>query len=218
MRHWFDGLAMLHRFTIDDGRVSYGNRFLRGPLLPRRARARQHRLRGVRDRPLPLAVQARADACSRPGSAISDNANVNVDAARRALHRDDRDAAAGAVRRRARSRRPSVAPYEAPGQLTTAHPHLDRASGGMLNYAAKLGPRSSYRFFGVDPDGARSRGVIARAAGHGAGLHALLRPHRALDRAGRVPVRGQPARAGALAAGPTSRTTAGSPSAARASR
>jgi len=28
MRHWFDGLAMLHRFTIGHGRVSYGNRFL----------------------------------------------------------------------------------------------------------------------------------------------------------------------------------------------
>src|ERR1700730_14812299 len=28
MRHWFDGLAMLHRFTIEDGHVSYGTRFL----------------------------------------------------------------------------------------------------------------------------------------------------------------------------------------------
>ncbi|MGH2833821.1 MAG: carotenoid oxygenase family protein, partial [Solirubrobacteraceae bacterium] len=28
MRHWFDGLAMLHRFTIEQGKVSYGNRFL----------------------------------------------------------------------------------------------------------------------------------------------------------------------------------------------
>ncbi|HYJ50818.1 MAG TPA: carotenoid oxygenase family protein, partial [Microbacterium sp.] len=27
-RHWFDGLAMLHRFTIHGGRVSYANRFL----------------------------------------------------------------------------------------------------------------------------------------------------------------------------------------------
>jgi carotenoid cleavage dioxygenase-like enzyme len=27
--HWFDGLAMLHRFTIASGRVSYANRFLR---------------------------------------------------------------------------------------------------------------------------------------------------------------------------------------------
>lgn len=27
-RHWFDGLAMLHRFTFDQGQVSYANRFL----------------------------------------------------------------------------------------------------------------------------------------------------------------------------------------------
>jgi beta,beta-carotene 9',10'-dioxygenase len=27
-RHWFDGLAMLHRFSIADGRVSYANKFL----------------------------------------------------------------------------------------------------------------------------------------------------------------------------------------------
>src|SRR5205809_6767929 len=29
VNHWFDGLAVLHRVTIDDGRVSYANRFLR---------------------------------------------------------------------------------------------------------------------------------------------------------------------------------------------
>ena len=34
MNHWFDGLAMLHRFAIGDGRVSYANRFLREPLVP----------------------------------------------------------------------------------------------------------------------------------------------------------------------------------------
>ena len=28
MRHWFDGLAMLHRFHISDGKVSYKSRFL----------------------------------------------------------------------------------------------------------------------------------------------------------------------------------------------
>lgn len=31
LRHWFDGLAMLHRFTIDGGRVSYANKFVRSP-------------------------------------------------------------------------------------------------------------------------------------------------------------------------------------------
>ena len=28
MNHWFDGLAMLHRFSFDDGSVAYANRFL----------------------------------------------------------------------------------------------------------------------------------------------------------------------------------------------
>lgn len=28
--HWFDGQALLHRFQIKDGHVTYGNRFIRG--------------------------------------------------------------------------------------------------------------------------------------------------------------------------------------------
>ncbi len=31
MRHWFDGLAMLHRFTLDAQRVSYANKYVRSP-------------------------------------------------------------------------------------------------------------------------------------------------------------------------------------------
>ncbi|MGZ4113263.1 MAG: carotenoid oxygenase family protein, partial [Tumebacillaceae bacterium] len=27
--HWFDGLAMIHKFAFQDGRVAYSNRFLR---------------------------------------------------------------------------------------------------------------------------------------------------------------------------------------------
>src|SRR5215213_3894056 len=30
-RHWFDGLAMLHRFTFANGSVSYANRYLLSP-------------------------------------------------------------------------------------------------------------------------------------------------------------------------------------------
>jgi carotenoid cleavage dioxygenase-like enzyme len=28
LRHWFDGLAMLHRFSITGGQITYANRFL----------------------------------------------------------------------------------------------------------------------------------------------------------------------------------------------
>ena len=30
-RHWFDGLAMLHRFSFQEGQVSYANRFIESP-------------------------------------------------------------------------------------------------------------------------------------------------------------------------------------------
>jgi beta,beta-carotene 9',10'-dioxygenase len=43
---------------------------------------------------------------------------------------------------------------EAPGQLTTAHPHHDRERDEAVNYAVRFGPRSTYR-------------VYARAAGEG---------------------------------------------------
>ena len=76
MNHWFDGLAMLHRFAIDDGSVSYANRFLETPRLPRREGDGRDRLLRVRDRSLPLAVPARAVAMFSPK--LSDNANVNL--------------------------------------------------------------------------------------------------------------------------------------------
>src|SRR6185436_15390224 len=52
--------------------------------------------------------------------------------------------------------------YRPPGQLTTAHPHLDRETKGMLNYAAKLGPRNSYRFFLLRPDRAKPEVIASK--------------------------------------------------------
>ena len=66
-----------------------------------------------------------------------------------------------------------VRPYEAPGQLSTAHPHMDRASGGMLNYAAKLGPRSSYRFFAVGPDQSKARVISSLPVKEPAYMHSF---------------------------------------------
>ena len=32
--HWFDGLAMLHKFAFAAGRVAYANRYLRSQVVP----------------------------------------------------------------------------------------------------------------------------------------------------------------------------------------
>ena len=149
MNHWFDGLAMLHRFSLERREGLLRQPVSRDPGLPRGAGHRPDLVRRVRHRPLPVAVPAGDRRSSRRRS--RDNANVNlVKLGERFIAMTetpipvqfdpDTLAAAGVA-------------YEAPGQLTTAHPHLDRASGGMLNYAAKLGPRSTYRFFLLRPGG-----------------------------------------------------------------
>jgi len=148
MRHWFDGLAMLHRFTIERGTVSYGNRFL-GSRSYRAARERGSLAYGEFATDPCRSLFKRVQTLFSPGGALPDNANVNV--ARLGerfvamtetplpVQFDPRTLESAGVR-----------PFKAPGQLTTAHPHLDRAGGAMLNYAAKLGARSSYRFFALD--------------------------------------------------------------------
>ncbi len=148
MRHWFDGLAMLHRFSVADGRVSYGNRFLN---------SRSYRT--AREQGEMVYGEFATDPCRSlfkrvqtlfAGGVMPDNANINVTKLGERfiamtetplpVEFDARTLEAAEVR-----------PYQAPGQLSTAHPHMDRSTGAMLNYAAKLGLSSSYRFFQVPP-------------------------------------------------------------------
>ncbi len=169
MRHWFDGLAMLHRFTVADGNVSYGNRFLEG-----------HSYRAARERGAIAYGEFATDPCrslfkrvqSMFSPALSDNANVNVSRLGERfvamtetpipVEFDPHTLATAAV-----------APYRAPGQLSTAHPHMDRASGGMLNYAAKLGGASSYRFFMLAPDASEPRVIGSLPVKHPAYMHSF---------------------------------------------
>ena len=147
MRHWFDGLAMLHGFTLAGGMVSYRSRFLQ-------SRAYQ----AARDRREITYSEFATDPCrsifQRVSAAflpkISDNANVNV------TQLGDRFIAMTetpmAIEFDAETLETAGVAYAAPGTLTTAHPHRDRATEGMLNYAAKLGPRNRYRFFLLGSD------------------------------------------------------------------
>jgi beta,beta-carotene 9',10'-dioxygenase len=170
MRHWFDGLAMLHRFTIDGGRVSYGNRFLES-----------RSYRAARDKNRLVYGEFATDPCRSlfkrvqtlfSRSALPDNANINVTKLGERfiamtetplpIQFDPDTLKAAGVR-----------PYKAPGELSTAHPHMQRASGAMLNYAAKLGPRSSYRFFEVKPRATKPRVIASLPVKEPAYMHSF---------------------------------------------
>src|SRR5256714_1950320 len=170
MRHWFDGLAMLHRFTVADGQVSYGNRFLESRSY--RAARERGRLAYGEFAPDPCRSLSRRVQALFPPGALPDNANINLTKLGERfiamtetplpVQFDPKTLAAAKVR-----------PYKAPGQLSTAHPHRDRASGAMLNYAAKLGPRSSYRFFEVGPRATKPRVIGSVPVRHPAYMHSF---------------------------------------------
>ncbi len=155
MRHWFDGLAMLHRFTIDDGKVSYGNRYLHSRNY-RSAKEQGHMVYGEFATDPCRSLFKRVQTLFAPGKTLPDNANINVTRlGERFISMTETPMPVQFDPHTLETA--GVQPYTVPGQLTTAHPHMDRASGGMLNYAAKLGRVSSYRFFAVDPTASKPR-------------------------------------------------------------
>ena len=141
--HWFDGLAMLHRFGFREGRVSYANRYVR-------SRAHEGAMREGRITHAEFMTDpcyglfGRVMSWFRPDT--TDNPDVNVSELGGEVValtetpipiRFDPEtletlgplAYGGAVR----------------GQVSTAHPHHDGARG--YSYVIEMGRRSVYRLF-----------------------------------------------------------------------
>src|SRR3954463_10011013 len=74
VNHWFDGMAMLHRFTIANGSVSYANRFLRSKAFGAAKNGRVEFSEFATD-PCRSAFR-RVASLFEPG--FTDNGNVNV--------------------------------------------------------------------------------------------------------------------------------------------
>src|SRR4051794_13037051 len=138
IRHWFDGLAMLHRFAIRDGRVSYANRFLRTKAY---AAAQEGRVgyREFASDPC-RSLFRRVTSIFDPG--FTDNAVVNV------VRSGDEFMALTETPMPIRfdpGTLDTLGVAESPsGESPTAHPHVDPRTGELINAAVHFGARSSY--------------------------------------------------------------------------
>lgn len=147
--HWFDGLAMLHRFTVADGRVSYANRYLHS----------QDYTASITDGAINMRAFA-TDPCmslfqrfmSVFDTNMTDNGNINVvrwadkfialtespfavefdpSTLETTAHRDFSD-------------------HVLQRSATTAHPHT--VDGTIYNFAVRFDfPTSAYRIYTYDP-------------------------------------------------------------------
>jgi beta,beta-carotene 9',10'-dioxygenase len=141
LRHWFDGLAMLHKFSFGGGRVSYANRFLRTDAY-RAAEAGRISYREFATDPCRSTFK-RFATMFRPN--FTDNCNVN-------LTRLGDEYIAMTETPLPVAFDPETldtlgVAYKPPGIHATAHPHHDPERGELIAYVTHFGPRSEYRIY-----------------------------------------------------------------------
>lgn len=146
-RHWFDGLAMLHRFSFQDGTVSYANRFLQSKTYLTNKEAGKITYGEFATDPCRSIFKRLVTAFTRE---ISDNGNVNISKL------GDDFVALTEV--------PLPVAFDAKtletagvfdfqdkltGQVTTAHPHFDPHLQAGINYLLHMAAKSAYQVYAI---------------------------------------------------------------------
>jgi beta,beta-carotene 9',10'-dioxygenase len=146
-RHWFDGLAMLRKFSFKEGQVSFANRFLQSQAY----QEAQDKGKISRSEFGTVARYSLMERLKDPLPRLTDNATVNITVQGNQFV----------------SVTESPMPIEfdpetldtleqfdyrdhVRGQITTAHPHFDFEQNALYNYLIDLTPRCSYNIFRMD--------------------------------------------------------------------
>lgn len=169
--HWFDGMAMLHRFSFDGGRVSYANRYLRGNAF-QEAMERNAISRGEFATNPPRSPWQKLFPIRR--RAMTDNGNVNTSRIGDSMV--------------ALTETPTPVRFDpltleslgdygferrVPGQITTAHPQFDAARRCQYNYLLEFGRTSKYRFYRIGADGTTQDKVASIAVERPSYMHSF---------------------------------------------
>jgi beta,beta-carotene 9',10'-dioxygenase len=161
VRHWFDGLAMLHKFSFAEGRVSYANRFLdseayRGARKTGRLARREFATdpcRTLFQRVLAIFFAKRTDNCSISINALAREAVAFTETTLPIRFDPDTLKTLGYF---------AYAP-EIGGTVSSAHLHHDAERRCQFNYVIEFARKSRYRLFAVADDGG-AQSVIAELA------------------------------------------------------
>lgn len=178
VNHWFDGLAMLHKFSFADGEVVYANRFLHSDSYCEAA-VKGALARGEFATDPCRTLFQRVAAVFSPH--LTDNCNVNVD--RFGGETVALTETTLPVRFDAETLQ-TLGHYEAAaevgGMVSIAHPHHDRARGCRYSYVVDFGRRSSYRLFAIPDDGSPERVVAEMPVDKPAYMHSFAMTERYL--------------------------------------
>jgi carotenoid cleavage dioxygenase-like enzyme len=177
-RHWFDGAAMIHRFTIGAGRVSYANRFLRTPGFLEAERTGRIACSEFGTDPQRTFVEKVGDRLSGRGGS-SENANVNIVPFRDGYLALTETPSPVAFDGRTLETR-GVLAYEdnLTGQITTAHTHYDAQRRSTFNVVVEVGRTSRYHVVRIADGTFRRETIASIATDKPAYLHAFATTER----------------------------------------
>jgi carotenoid cleavage dioxygenase-like enzyme len=170
--HWFDGLAMLHRFSISGGQVSYANRFLRTAAY----RAAEERgtiaYREFATDPC-FSLFGKLKALFVPPK-FTDNANVSVQALDSKIVALT-ETTSPIIFDPQTLETLGVFGFDARlnGQMTSAHPHYDFTRDCEYSYVLKFGWHSAYRLFRLFADSGRQEMVAELPVDRPAYMHSF---------------------------------------------
>jgi beta,beta-carotene 9',10'-dioxygenase len=151
LNHWFDGQAMLHGFGINNGKVSYTNRWLRSRQLEAMEGEGRIRYREFATDPC-RSIFKRFMTLFKPDGQFTDNGVVNLTKlGDEYLALTETPLPVRFDPETLRTLGISDWASEIPGLLTTAHPHGDR--GLLINYTGDVGLVNRYRFYTMEPGG-----------------------------------------------------------------
>jgi beta,beta-carotene 9',10'-dioxygenase len=178
VNHWFDGLAMLHRFAFADGAVTYTNRFLRSDSYCEAA-VKGSLARGeFATDPCRTLFQRVASVFSPH---LTDNCNVNVDTfggVPVALTETTLPVRFDAETLATLGHYTAAA--EVGGMVSIAHPHHDAQRGCRFSYVVAFGRRPHYRLFAIPDDGSPERVVAEMPVDKPAYMHSFAMTERYL--------------------------------------
>lgn len=178
VNHWFDGLAMLHRFGFAGGEVVYANRFLRSEAYCEAA-ARGGLARGeFATDPCRTLFERVAAVFSHK---LTDNGCVNVESfggATVALTETTLPVRFDPATLATLGQAPISA--EVGGEISIAHPHHDRERRCRFSYVVAFGARTHYRLFAIPDDGSPERVVAEMPVDKPAYMHSFAMTERYL--------------------------------------
>lgn len=196
VNHWFDGMAMLHRFSISEGQVGYRNKLVRGKAAEAFERDGKLAYHEFATDPC-KSTFARVMSLFDPN--ITDNGAVNISRiagkwlaiteSPMAVEFDPETLETIGVHRRAKGAR-----------VPMAHEHIDGDTGELWGLRTQFGARSHYELTATNPDTGTERLVAKVPVRHPAYQHsfgltdryAIISEHPFVVNPVRIPLSGKP--------------------------